>query len=73
MALAFRGDFELLNEGTLDNCAVEVAKPLPDFREGQAGEFLVRRVMPPAGSTAALDVVSLMLAAGNRRDCFVGL
>jgi hypothetical protein len=26
--------------------AVEVAKPLPDFREGQAGEFLVRRVMP---------------------------
>jgi hypothetical protein len=31
---------------TLGNCVVEVAKPLPDFREGQAGEFLVRRVMP---------------------------
>jgi len=27
-------------------CALEVAKPLPDFRESEAGEFLGERVMP---------------------------
>jgi hypothetical protein len=36
-----RHPLPLVNAGQLR--AAEVAKPLPDFREGRAGEFLVRR------------------------------